>query len=80
MNQDRRKRLAKIQADLTQAMEAAATNLQEVIDEEQEAFDNLPESLQMAERGQDMETALDAMTMALDALEDSPLADLDDVQ
>lgn len=50
MNADRRKRIAKAQAIL-----------ETVRDEEQEALDNLPESLQGGERGEAMQNALDAL-------------------
>ena len=44
--------------------------LQEVHDEEEEAYDNLPESMQDGERGELMQDAIDAMDNALFPLED----------
>lgn len=51
MNKQRRKELDHIHEILLEMSE----RLQWVADEEQEAFDNLPEGLQQSERGQTME-------------------------
>ena len=77
MNADRRKKLNALQDLLQQTgLSAAMDNLKAirdalegVRDEEQEAFDNLPEGLQSAERGQDMEAAIEALTEAFETLE-----------
>ena len=69
MNKDRRKRLQEI-CDILEVQQAA---LEEIRDEEQEAFDNLPEGLQSAERGQAMEEAagdLDSACSDLESLRD----------
>lgn len=50
MNEDRRKRIFD-----------AAAELEAVKEEEQEAFDNMPESLQGGEKGQAMEAAIEAL-------------------
>ena len=55
MNEDRRKRIFD-----------AAAELEAVKEEEQEAFDNMPESLQGAERGQAMEAAIEALEDAVE--------------
>ena len=79
MNQDRR---AKIEKLIDQVQTAAfemrefyneLTSLQE---EEQEAFDNLPEGLQQAERGQQMEAIASALEDALGNLDSA----IDDVE
>jgi chromosome segregation ATPase len=79
MNQDRR---AKIEKLIDQVQTAAfdmrefyneLTSLQE---EEQEAFDNLPEGLQQAERGQQMEAIACALDDALSSL-DSAINDVE---
>lgn len=57
MNEDRRKRLA-----------ALVEQLQEIHDEEELAFENLPESLQGGERGREMEEAASEMDSAVDIL------------
>lgn len=58
MNKDRRARLQEL-------VEALAC----IQEEEQEAFDNMPESLQESERGEAMQEAIDAMDEAKDALD-----------
>ena len=62
MNNARRKQLQ----DVTDRLTAAAEDLEIVKDEEQEAFDNLPETFQDGERGEAMENALSLMEEALD--------------
>ena len=77
MNKERRARLNGLQDLLQQTgLSAAMDNLKTirddlegVRDEEQDAFDNLPEGLQAAERGQDMEAAIEALTEAFETLE-----------
>ena len=72
MNKIRRKELAGIMAKL-ETLDALRLEINEmlesVIDEEQEALDNLPESLQESERGEQMQEYIDAMTDVLDELE-----------
>ena len=65
MNNKRRKEISSISSIL----EDAKSRLNTVIDEEQEAFDNMPESLQGSERGCESEEALDSMNDALDSIE-----------
>ena len=74
MNQERR---AKIEKLIDQVQTAAfemrefyneLTSLQE---EEQEAFDNMPEGLQQAERGQSIEAISQALDQALSTLDDA---------
>lgn len=64
MNVERRKQL-NLAIGLLEQMEALRDEAVEIItnakDEEQEAFDNMPEGLQGAERGQNMETAISQM-------------------
>ena len=48
MNKARRKQLSEIQEKLAELKDMIET----VLDEEQEAYDNLPESLQESERGE----------------------------
>ena len=66
MNADRRKTLAKL---LTQVNDIKS-QLETVKDEEQEAFDNMPESLQEGERGQQSQAASDALDSAVQSLEE----------
>ena len=64
MNNTRRKEISKISSML----EDVKFRLSVVIDEEQEAFDNMPENLQGSERGCESEEALDSMNDALDSI------------
>lgn len=72
MNKERRKEIAGIIADI-EALHGTIDDLRErvesVRDEEQEFFDNMPESLQQGERGQVAEAAVSALDDALSALE-----------
>ena len=42
--------------------------LEEVIEQEQEAFDNTPESIQLSEKGEAMEENIDTLTDARDLI------------
>ena len=66
MNNARRKEIEKITADL-EAIKARIEALQE---EEQDAFDNLPESIQYGERGDKMQSAIDNLEYAADNIQD----------
>lgn len=73
MNKERRKvideiivALGRLQSEAQNASQAA-TN---VLDEEQEAFDNLPESLQDGDKGMDMQTAIDNLENAISLIDD----------
>lgn len=57
MNKQRRKDLF----DVAESLQEALDRLSEVRDEEQEAFDNMPESLQYGSRGDAMQEAIDTM-------------------
>jgi len=73
MNDNRRKQLEGIRstlADLVSEFELAQDALTGIIAEEQEAFDNLPESLQMTDRGQAMEEGLSTLDNASSSLDD----------
>lgn len=74
MNAQRRKDIAKAIA----LIEEAIAILDNVAEEEREAFDNLPESLQYSERGEQMEECADAiedvsreLTDQIDSLNDA---------
>ena len=53
--------------------------LEEVRDEEQDAYDNLPEGLQYSERGDLMQEAVDNLDEAVDYLDDV-LSSLEDIE
>lgn len=71
MNADRRKRLDRIK----EVIEQAKADLDEVRDEERDAFDNMPEGLQASDMGNSIEEAADALDEASDDL-DSVLASI----
>jgi formiminotetrahydrofolate cyclodeaminase len=66
MNNSRRKEIDKIISDL----EEIRSRIETVKDEEQDAFDNMPESLQEGERGEKMQQALDNLDTADGAFDD----------
>lgn len=66
MNDARRKEIGKA----VQLLEDAKNILEYVCDEEQGAFDNMPESLQSSERGEAMEEAIDVLSDTYDELQD----------
>ena len=71
MNKIRRKALAEIITkleELENLRSEIAERLEAVMDEEQEALDNMPESLQESERGQQMQEYIDTMSSVLDDL------------
>lgn len=47
------------------------TEIEEIKEEEQEAYDNLPESLQYGEKGEKMTDAVDNLDSAYSSLEDA---------
>ncbi len=67
MNKQRRKEIAKIM----DAFEEAKADLDTVMSEEQDSFDNIPESLQDGERAEQSQDALDAMETAIDQIEEA---------
>ena len=81
MNKVRRKDLAKIVAKL-EALDALRAEIQEdletVLDEEQEALDNMPESFQDGEKGQQMQEYIDAMEDVMSELENLDVENLMD--
>lgn len=66
MNNARRKVLYSI----IERLEDLQTDLQDILDQEEESYNNLPEGLQESERGETMEAAIDNMAEAVDAFED----------
>lgn len=65
MNKDRRSRIL----DATSALDEAVDIIRDVIDEEQEAYDNMPEGLQGGARGESMLDAIDKMEGYIDNIE-----------
>lgn len=61
MNKIRRNTLREIQAAVLEVREM----IENVLDEEQEAYDNMPEGLHESERGETMAEAIDALECAI---------------
>jgi poly-gamma-glutamate capsule biosynthesis protein CapA/YwtB (metallophosphatase superfamily) len=61
-------------SELETLIEDAKNTAESVRDEEQEALDNMPESLQQAERGEAMQHAIEQLDALVDALEDTDMA------
>lgn len=78
MNNDRRKRLeaVKEQVQALPDFDEIKTDLEGIRDDEQEAFDNMPESLQQSYRGQACEAAIQAMQDAIDTLDGFSVSDI----
>lgn len=64
MNNTRRKALQKIYADI----EEVKSDLENIYDEEQEAFENIPENLEGSERYEAAENAVDNLDNAFSGL------------
>jgi Rps23 Pro-64 3,4-dihydroxylase Tpa1-like proline 4-hydroxylase len=79
MNKERRKAIAVAFAEL-EKLQAQWDDIKEslsiVRDEEREAFDNMPESLQQGERGQQSEAAADALDSAVEMMESADIAEI----
>jgi uncharacterized protein YukE len=74
MNESRRTRIAAIMNDI----DGAKNMLEEILQEEEEAFDNLPESLQGSEKGETMQEAINTLQDALSDL-DSAISNMEGV-
>ena len=66
MNKARRNRIADVQSQL----EELKQEIDSILAEEQEAYDNMPESLQNGERGEAMQEAIDALESAVSSCEE----------
>ena len=64
MNNKRRKEIQKAIIDIEDIV-------QKILDEEEEAFENMPENLQESERGEISQNAQDCLSDAIDALEEA---------
>lgn len=64
MNKARRKTLARIASELQDLLDA----LEPLMEEEQDAFDNLPESFQTGTQGEAMEESISAMSDAISSI------------
>ena len=71
MNNDRRKQLksvAKQLGTIADALEEQQILLEQIYDDESEAFDNMPESLQQSDRGIEMEEGIGTLEEQKDDL------------
>ncbi len=71
MNQERRRRLRLVLKEieeLAMQVERAKEHLQQVVDAEQEALLNLPESIQDSDRGELMQENIEALEGIIDSL------------
>lgn len=79
MNNTRRKTIKGIITKLEE-LESLKAEIQEelqgVLDEEQEAFDNLPESLQDSDRGEQMQECIDTLQQICDDLDQLDTEDM----
>lgn len=62
--------------ELSTVLETVKEALQDVLNEEQEAYDNLPEGLQESDRGQQMQEYIDALEGVVDSLGELDIEDL----
>ena len=67
MNSKRRNSIRKIKEGLSRLV----NYLEELRDEEDEAYDNMPEQFQDSERGEIMQTAIEALDNAADWLQEA---------
>lgn len=74
MNKVRRKEISRAIEEIENAREI----LEAVIEEEQESFDNLPESLQASKRGEHMEEIISTLEDYLEILDTDDLQEIID--
>lgn len=73
MNKDRRREIAELITklpEITDLIDELKSAIEEVRDDEQEYFDNMPESFQYGDKGQAAEAAVGSLDEAISALED----------
>ena len=83
MNAKRRNTIDSVINELIEKFEEikaeAIDQLSEIRDEEQEAYDNLPEALQDSERGENMQNCIDALEYFMSDLENMEIEGTDDL-
>ncbi len=87
MNKSRRKRIAAVINTLENItgydlIEPAKSEIEDILYEEEDAYDNMPENLQYSMRGEESSDAIDSLQEAVDALEEAidTLNELDDLK
>ena len=71
MNNDRRKRIKAVIKELNSSLEiidAQYEELESLTEDEEEAFDSLPESIQGSDRGEEMEANIGTLSEQQDSL------------
>lgn len=76
MNKARRKRIASVIHTLENIIdydliESTKDELEDILYEEEDAYDNMPENLQYSIRGEESSDAIDSLQEAIDALEEA---------
>ena len=74
MNKERRRSINNIKANIARLKKEKTDETSElsiVLDQEKDAFENMPEALQSSMRGMDSEDAIDLMEEAIDSLDDA---------
>ena len=76
MNKARRKRIASVIDTLENItgynlVEPAKSEIEDILWEEQDAYDNMPENLQYSMRGEESSDAIDSLQEAADALDEA---------
>lgn len=83
MNAKRRNAIESVINELIERFEEikaeAIDQLSEIRDEEQEAYDNLPETLQYSERGENMQDCIDALEYFMSDLENLEIEGTDNL-
>lgn len=67
MNKQRRKLISKN----ISLLESIKSDIEDILSDEEFAFDNMPENLQGSLRGEESETAIDLLSSAIDDLENA---------
>lgn len=67
MNKERRTKIERVIKEIEQVK----TSLQSILDDEQFAFDNMPENLQSSMRGEESEESINCMDEAIVALDEA---------
>ena len=87
MNKSRRKRIASVIDTLENItgydlIEPAKSEIEDILFEEEDAYDNMPENLQYSMRGEKSSDAIDSLQEAVDSLEEAidTLNELDDLK
>lgn len=87
MNNGRRKaiaalldKIAELRNELETRVGELVSEVESIRDEEQEAFDNLPEAFQEGDKGEAAQAAIDALDEALSGLEELQGFDFDTIE